>query len=241
MTTTAEPGDLASRTSSRRNILGGVVGNVMEWYDFAIYGYFATVIGKQFFPSEDPAVSVIAAFGAFAAGFLARPLGGLLLGSLGDLIGRRQVLMVSIFCMAVPTVLLGLLPSHEHLGVMAPILVVLLRIIQGLSVGGEYTSSAVFLAEHAPAHRRGFLASWSAWGTILGILIGSGVGAVVTSVLDDAQITAWGWRVPFVMGGILAVVGFVLRRGLSGAAPPAAAGTPALAVSAITSAPLSAS
>lgn len=197
-----------------RIIAGGIAGNVMEWYDFAIYGYFAVVIGHKFFPSEDPSVSIIAAFGAFAAGFLARPVGGLLLGRLGDVVGRRQVLMISIFCMAIPTVLLGLLPSYDHIGVAAPILVVLLRVIQGLSVGGEYTSSSVFLAEHAPVGKRGFLTSWSTWGAVAGILLGSGIGAIFTNLLTSEQVAAWGWRIPFLLGGLVAVVGLMLRRGL---------------------------
>jgi MHS family proline/betaine transporter-like MFS transporter len=175
-------------------------------------------------------VSLIAAFGAFAAGFLARPFGGLVLGRLGDVVGRRQVLMISIFCMAIPTVLIGLLPSYEHMGIVAPILVVLLRIIQGLSVGGEYTSSAVFLAEHAPPDRRGLMASWSTWGTVAGILLGSGIGAVFSNLLTDAQIGAWGWRIPFLMGGGIAVIGLLLRRGLTDTEPPAKNATPVIAV-----------
>lgn len=209
MTQTEQP------TASRGKVIAsGIVGNVMEWYDFAIYGYFAIVIGQKFFPSEDPSVSVIAAFGAFAAGFLARPLGGVLLGRLGDVVGRPQVLMISIFMMAIPTMIMGLLPSHDHIGIAAPILVVLLRVIQGLSVGGEYTSSSVFLAEHSPDKSRGFIASWSTWGAVAGILVGSGVGAIFTTVLTDAQISDWGWRIPFLMGGSIAVLGLWLRRGL---------------------------
>jgi MHS family proline/betaine transporter-like MFS transporter len=211
--------ETVSKTPNRRVILGGIVGNVMEWYDFAIYGYFATVIGKLFFPSEDPSVSLVAAFGAFAAGFLARPVGGLLLGRLGDTIGRSQVLMISIFAMALPTVLIGVLPSYEHMGVMAPIFIVLLRIIQGLSVGGEYTSSIVFLVEHAPKGKRGFMGSWSGFGAVSGILLGSAVGALFTNILTDDQIIAWGWRVPFLLGGAVAVIGMILRRNLSDAGP----------------------
>ena len=193
----------------------------MEWYDFALYGYFASIIGKQFFPSADPTVSTIAAFGAFAAGFLARPLGGLLLGRIGDAVGRRKVLMISVLCMAVPTVLMGLLPGYERIGVAAPILVVLLRIVQGLSVGGEYTSSAVFLAEHQADGRRGLLASWSCWGATAGMLLGSGVGVLMTGILEPAQLHQWGWRLPFLSGVVLAGASFVLRQGLHEEAPPA--------------------
>ena len=121
----------------------------MEWYDFAVYGYFASIIGTHFFPSENPAISLIAAFGAFAAGFLVRPLGGLLFGRIGDLVGRKQAMILSVVAMAIPTVLIGLMPTYEMIGIAAPIMIVLLRIVQGLSVGGEYTSSLIFLAEHA--------------------------------------------------------------------------------------------
>lgn len=213
--------DVQDASQKRGKIIAsGIVGNVMEWYDFAIYGYFAIVIGQKFFPSDDPSVSVIAAFGAFAAGFLARPLGGVLLGRLGDVVGRPQVLMISIFMMAIPTMLMGLLPSHEHIGIAAPILVVLLRVVQGLSVGGEYTSSSVFLAEHAPVEKRGFLTSWSTWGAVAGILVGSGVGAIFTNLLTPEQISDWGWRIPFLMGGSIAVLGLWLRRGLKDHEPP---------------------
>tara|TARA_R110002072_G_scaffold121684_2_gene255837 strand:- start:1934 stop:3355 length:1422 start_codon:yes stop_codon:yes gene_type:complete len=200
--------------TNRRLIMAGIIGNVMEWYDFAVYGYFAIVIGKLFFPSDDPSVSLIAAYGAFAAGFLARPIGGLLLGRLGDLIGRRHVLIVSILCMALPTFLMGALPTQAEIGIMAPLLLVLLRIIQGLSVGGEFTSSSVFLAERAQAGQRGLLTSWSIWGAVLGILLGSLVGTLLTGTLDDQQILRWGWRVPFLIGPLLALLGLILRRGL---------------------------
>lgn len=161
-----------------RTILAGLVGNIMEWYDFAIYGYFAATIGKQFFPSEDPAISLIASFGAFAAGFLARPLGGIVFGRIGDIVGRKRVLMLSVMAMAVPTTLIAFLPGYETIGILAPIILVLLRIIQGLSVGGEYTSSIVFLVEQAPAKRRSFFAVWGMWGAVLGILAGSAIGDV---------------------------------------------------------------
>ncbi len=186
----------------------------MEWYGVAVYGYFASVIGQLFFPSEDPAVSLIAAFGAFAAGFLVRPLGGLVFGRIGDLVGRKRALILSMLAMALPTVLIGCLPSYQTIGIAAPVLIVLLRIVQGLSVGGEYTGSVVFLVENAPANSRATNAIWGPWGAVLGILIGSGIGDLLTTVLTEQQITSWGWRLPFFAGILVAGVGFVIRNSL---------------------------
>ncbi len=129
------------RVNTRRTIAAGAIGNVLEWYDFAIYGYFATAIGRTFFPHEDPVAQVLAAFGVFAVGFLMRPVGGALVGMIGDKFGRRAALTFSVTAMAIPTFLVGILPGYQSLGVMAPILLTLLRMIQGLSVGGEYTTS----------------------------------------------------------------------------------------------------
>src|SRR5262245_49170440 len=139
-----------------RVLAAGFAGNVLEWYDFAVYGFFAPTIGKLFFPATDPTTSLIASFGAFAAGFLMRPVGAVLFGYIGDLMGRKQALTISVMMMAIPTFLVGLLPTHAQIGFAAAASMVLLRMIQGVSVGGEYTSSIVFLVEHAPDGRRGF-------------------------------------------------------------------------------------
>ena len=205
---------MSSQPSHRRTIIAGAIGNVMEWYDFAVYGFFATVIGPLFFPSDDPTVSLIAAFGAFAAGFLVRPLGGLVFGRIGDLLGRKRALTVSVMAMAVPTVLIGLLPTYATIGIAAPFLIVALRIVQGLSVGGEYTSSLVFLTERAPPNKRAVTGMWGMWGASAGILLGSGVGALVASMVGDEALSTWGWRVPFILGGVIAVAGIVIRSGI---------------------------
>ncbi len=209
------------QSSLFRIILVGLIGNVMEWYDFAVYGYFATVIGRLFFPTSDPTVSLVASFGAFAAGFLVRPLGGIIFGRIGDLVGRQRAMLLSVVAMAVPTVLMGFLPTYDSVGILAPVLIVALRIVQGVSVGGEFTSSLIFLVEQAPAHRRAFSAVWGAWGASAGILLGSGVGLLVTISLDEPQLVSWGWRVPFVLGGVVAVVGMWVRSHIH-AEPPAA-------------------
>ncbi|NDH60930.1 MAG: MFS transporter, partial [Alphaproteobacteria bacterium] len=138
-----------------RTVAAGTIGNFLEWYDFAIYGYFAAQIGATFFPREDPVAQVLAAFGIFAVGYLMRPLGGIAIGIIGDRYGRRRALALSVAAMAVPTFLVGALPGHETLGLAAPVLLTALRMIQGLSVGGEGTTSMVFLVEHAPPGRRG--------------------------------------------------------------------------------------
>lgn len=193
-------------------ILIGLIGNVMEWYDFAVYGYFAGVLGKLFFPSTDPGLSLIASFGAFAAGFLMRPLGGLLFGRIGDALGRQAAMTLSVLAMAIPTVLMACLPTYDQIGIFAPLALVLLRIIQGLSVGGEYTSSLVYLAENSPENRRAFTAIWGSWGAVFGMVLGSGVGLLTATLLGNEILEAWGWRIPFAIGGAVALAGFMIRR-----------------------------
>ena len=217
-------------TGFARMILIGLIGNVMEWYDFAVYGFFAAVIGQLFFPADNPAISLVASFGAFAAGFLVRPLGGLLFGRIGDRMGRQRAMLVSILSMAVPTVMMGFLPTYATAGFLAPILIVILRMVQGLSVGGEFTSSLVYLAEQAPSHRRAILAIWGNWGASAGILVGSGVGWAVNVILDDEQIMAWGWRIPFWLGGLVALAGWWIRHGFHNEAPINASESPVKAV-----------
>ncbi|MFO1418890.1 MAG: MFS transporter [Methylotetracoccus sp.] len=207
-------------------ILAGLAGNVMEWYDFAVYGYFAGVIGRLFFPSDDPAVSLIASFGAFAAGFLVRPIGGLVFGRIGDLVGRRRALTLSVLAMALPTILIACLPTYQTIGIAAPIAIVLLRIVQGLSVGGEFTSSLIFLVEHSPPEKRAATAIWGSWGASAGILLGSAIGALLTQMVDGEQLLLWGWRIPFALGGLVALSAFLVRRKLPGDAVPNDTGNP---------------
>jgi MHS family proline/betaine transporter-like MFS transporter len=154
---------------------------------------------------------LISAFGVFAIGFLARPLGALLFGYWGDTLGRRNALAWSILLMAIPTCLVGLLPTYETIGVLAPIALTFCRFIQGLSVGGEFTGSATFLVEHAAASQRGYVGSWAGFSAQIGALLGSGVGALIASSLADEALRQWGWRIPFVMGGFIAVAGWYLR------------------------------
>jgi MFS transporter, MHS family, proline/betaine transporter len=203
-----------STPNLRQIILMGLIGNVVEWYDFALYGYFAGILGKLFFPSSDPSISLIASFGAFASGFLMRPIGGLVFGRIGDAIGRNAAMSLSVLVMALPTVLMAILPTHEQIGIWAPIFLILLRIIQGLSVGGEYTSSLVYLAENAPQNRKAFTAIWGSWGAVLGMLTGSGVGLATASYLSPENLDQWGWRIPFALGGLIALTGWWIRKKL---------------------------
>jgi len=203
-----------SATQRWKVIAAGYVGNLAEWYDFAVFGFFVTIIGPQFFPADDPFLSLMAAFGAFAAGFLARPLGGALFGYIGDKWGRARALNISIWAMAIPTFMLGLLPNYETVGLLAPLLLLALRIVQGLSVGGEFTSSIVFLVESAPDNQRAFVGSWAKVGASSGVLLGSVVGITVTTLLSEQQVAEWGWRIPFLFGGLAGLVGALIRRSL---------------------------
>jgi MFS transporter, MHS family, proline/betaine transporter len=215
------------RSTARRAIAAGIAGNVMEWYDFAVYGYFAQTIGAHYFPSKDPIASLIASFGVFAAGFLMRPIGGLVFGHIGDRLGRKAALTLSVIAMAVPTFLIGVLPDHAQIGVAASVLIVVLRLVQGLSVGGEYTTSVVFLVEGAAPNRRGLTGSWSVAGAVGGILLGSAIGALITSVLSPEAVHAWGWRIPFLIGLAVGLAGLYIRRRVT-EVPMPVAGAPAV-------------
>ena len=206
--------DVAPAWSLRRVVTAAVIGNVLEWYDFAVYGFFAPILASQFFPAGDRVVSLLAAFAAFAVGFLMRPVGAALFGYVGDRYGRARALLMSIAMMAIPTVLMGLLPTYATLGVAASFLIVLLRMFQGMAVGGEFTSSIVFLAENSPARRRGFFSSFAMFGATFGTMLGSAVGGFLTRLLTPEQLASWGWRAAFVSGIAVAVVGVVLRRNM---------------------------
>lgn len=198
--------------AARRGIVAGVVGNMLEWYDFALFGFFARQIGAHFFPAGDPTVSLLAAFGTFAAGFLMRPVGGALFGWVGDRFGRKQALIGSVLAMAIPSFLIGLLPGAAHIGLAAPVLLILLRMLQGIAVGGEYMASAVFLVEGAEPGRIGFMGSWGPFGASAGTLLGSAAGAIVNAVLPPEAVMAYGWRIPFLLGLLVALGGLGIRR-----------------------------
>lgn len=194
--------------------LGGTVGNVLEWYDFAVFGYFAPFIGTQFFPSDSPRGSLLQALGVFAVAYLMRPIGGVLFGHIGDRLGRRKALQISVLLMAVPTFAIGVMPTYASIGVSASVLMVVARLAQGLSVGGELIGSMTFLTETAPRRRRGFFGSWSSSGAVAGIMLGSLLATIMQAVLSERALASWGWRVPFLAGLGIAVVGLWMRRAL---------------------------
>ena len=198
----------------------GAIGNVLEWYDFAIYGFFAATIGRTFFPHEDPVAQLLAAFGIFAIGFVVRPLGGALIGHIGDRFGRRTALTVSVAAMAVPTFLIGLLPGYQTIGIAAPILLTVLRVVQGLSVGGECTTSIVFMVERAPEGRRGLIGAVSAASATVGMMLGSAMGALLSWLVPAASLDAGAWRIAFLLGLLVGVLGYFLRRTIE-ETPPA--------------------
>lgn len=196
----------------RRGVIAGVVGNMLEWYDFALFGFFAQQIGAHFFPAGNPSASLLAAFGTFAAGFLMRPVGGALFGWIGDRFGRKQALIGSVLAMAFPSFFIGLLPDAAQIGVAAPILLVLLRMLQGIAVGGEYMASAVFLVEGAEPGRRGWMGSWGPLGASAGTLLGSAAGAIVNATMSPEAVMAYGWRIPFLVGLGVGLGGLAIRR-----------------------------
>jgi MHS family proline/betaine transporter-like MFS transporter len=208
----------------RRVVVAGMMGNILEWYDFSVYGYFAQAIGREFFPTTDPMSSVLAAFGAFAVGFLMRPFGAVLFGHIGDRWGRQRALELSVLCMAVPTFLIGVLPGYATLGATAGVLLVLLRMLQGLSVGGEGTTSIIFLLERSPARRHGLAGSMAFMGATAGILLGSALGALSMGLLGSQSLYGLGWRLPMLLGLLVGAAGLYIRRHLPEEAPTAPRG-----------------
>src|SRR5882757_2472023 len=203
-----------SSTGKSRTLLAGAIGNVLEWYDFAIYGYFAPVFAQNFFPSDDRIASLLAAFGVFAAAYMMRPLGSVVFGHIGDRFTRKRALTVSVVVMALSTFSMGLLPTHATLGAAAPVVLLVLRLLQGISVGGEFTTSIVLLVEQSAPGRRGFVGSWSCFGASSGILLGSAVGSIVNGLVKPDAVASWGWRIPFLLGIVLGMIALYLRMGL---------------------------
>ena len=198
----------------RKAITAAALGNAMEWFDFGVYGFVAYVLGKVFFPTASPSVQMIAALATFSVPFLIRPLGGLFFGVLGDKYGRQKVLAATIVIMSLSTFAIGLIPSYATIGIWAPILLLLAKMAQGFSVGGEYTGASIFVAEYAPDRKRGFLGSWLDFGSIAGFVLGAGVVVLISTLLGEEQFLEWGWRVPFFLALPLGMIGLYLRHAL---------------------------
>jgi MHS family proline/betaine transporter-like MFS transporter len=189
----------------------GATGNMLEWFDFAIYGYFATALGKVFFPASDPTLQTVASFGIFAIGYLARPIGSLILGPVGDLLGRRKMMIWSIMIMGVASFMVALLPSYAQVGAIAAYALLFLRMTQGFSIGGEYTGSMVYAAEASPQGKEGLMSGIAHAGALLGFFLGSLTAALTAFVFGESAVNDWAWRLPFLLGALVAIAGWKLR------------------------------
>ncbi|NRB11017.1 MAG: MFS transporter [Rickettsiaceae bacterium] len=197
----------------RKIVISGMIGNALEWYDYALYAQFAYIIGMKFFPESE--IREILTFAVFAAGFVVRPLGGVVFGNIGDRIGRRTALVIGILTMAVPTAGIGLLPSYEYIGLAAPIILTLIRLIQGFSLGGEFSGCIAYMVEHSPPEKRGLTGSASFVSMCLGMLLGYAVARIFKYALSEEDLLSWGWRIPFVLGVVIGLVGLYIRMHLS--------------------------
>ncbi|MGY6023568.1 MFS transporter [Streptomyces spinosirectus] len=195
----------------KRAVKAASLGNAMEWFDFGIYSYLAVTIGHVFFPSGNSTVQLLSSFATFAVAFFVRPLGGVVFGPMGDRIGRKQVLALTMILMALGTFAIGLLPSYATIGFWSPVLLIFFRLVQGFSTGGEYGGASTFIAEYAPDLRRGFYGSFLELGTLAGYVGAAGLVTILTSVLDSGAMEQWGWRVPFLVAGPIGLIGLYLR------------------------------
>lgn len=199
---------------TRRAAAAVVLGNVLEWYDLIVYSYLATFIAKNFFAPGNEAAALLDSFAAFGLGLVARPFGAILIGWLGDKIGRKPALILSILLMAGGTVAIGIVPAYGSIGLLAPAILVLARLVQGFSVGGEWGNAIAYLVELAPAGRRGYYSSWQQCSLVGGLLLGSGVAALLNTSLTTDAMESWGWRIPFLLGGLIGPVAVYMRRNI---------------------------
>lgn len=197
----------------RKIVISGMIGNALEWYDYALYAQFATIIGMHFFPDSEMRETLT--FAVFAAGFVVRPLGGIIFGNIGDKFGRRTALVIGIITMAIPTAGIGLLPSYETIGIAAPIILVCIRLLQGFSLGGEFSGCIAYIVEHAEAKDRGIAGSASFVSMCIGMLFGLATASLFTCCMEHEKLVAWGWRIPFIAGLFIGTIGLYIRKNLS--------------------------
>jgi MHS family proline/betaine transporter-like MFS transporter len=197
--------------SKAKNIFISFLGSIAEWYEFVVYAFSAPFIATHFFPAHDPIVSILATFAAFAGGFLVRPLGGLIFGYFGDKYSRQKTMAVSIILIGLPTLLIGVMPTYATIGIIAPIILILARLVQGISVGGQFTGSAVFIREHIGAKRRYLGAGITFAGAFFGMLLASGIGVLLNTLFTHEQLANYGWRIPFILGILVTVLGYYVK------------------------------
>ncbi|CAD6559335.1 Proline/betaine transporter [Paraburkholderia hiiakae] len=205
--------------ANRRAIVAATIGNAFEWYDFIVFGFLSVIIARQFFPSSNPTVSMLLTTATFGSAFLMRPIGGILLGVYADRVGRKAALSLVILLMTVSSAMMALTPGYATIGIAAPIIVVLARLLQGLSAGGEFGSATSMLIEYAPPHRRGFYGSWQNFGQFVAAVTAALMGALITRGLSASALDAWGWRLPFLFGMLIGPVGFYIRTRLHEVVP----------------------
>lgn len=203
-----------SGAQRRRAIVATVIGNGLEWFDFTVYSFFAVIIAKLFFPTGNDLSSLLLAVATFGVGFFMRPVGGIILGVYADRVGRKAALSLTILLMALGTTMIGLAPTYDQIGVFAPLLIVVARLLQGFSAGGEMGGATAFLTEYAPVERRAYYSSWIQASIGVAVLLGAAVGTFVTSALSTEALNSWGWRLPFLLGIVIGPVGYYIRHHL---------------------------
>ncbi len=196
----------------KKILISSMIGNALEWYDFVLYVQFSTIISQLFFPSDDYFTSLLATFGIFAVGFVMRPIGGVLFGVLGDKFGRKSALVFSILMMAIPTALIGFIPSYQQIGIAAPICLTIIRLLQGLALGGGFSGCMTFLVEHAPSNKRGLIGSASMFSLGAGVLLGILVSLGFSNYLSEENFISWGWRLPFIISLAIGMIAFYIRN-----------------------------
>ena len=214
MSVTATSANDLSKATRRRAIIAATIGNGLEWFDFTVYSFFAVIIARLFFPTGNDLTSFLLTVATFGVGFFMRPVGAIVLGVYADRVGRKAALTLTILLMALGTAIIGLAPTYHQIGLWAPALIVIARLIQGFSAGGEVGGATAFLIEHAPDAERGAYASWQQASQGISFMLGAAMGALVTNGLDQAQIDAWGWRIPFLFGLLIGPVGMYIRSHL---------------------------